>query len=353
MSNVVPRPHVTDPDGTHDSRYLIIGDPRARGPEGPEGKQGVPGPEGPRGPRGYEGSATTIRWTVSSALDLPASNVSVGDGALVGEVGNYTLFVYTNDPSPAWEIVGPVTAGPQGEPGEQGPPGPPGPPPTLAGSGTSENAARSDHHHDGIYSPVTHTHDASSIVSGLLSDNRIPELSTSKITSGVFPLARIPDIPVGKLLGTIDTAQIPTMDASKIATGTLAVDRIPGLPADKITSGQLPASRIAGLDASKIVSGTMNVNRIPGMNANKITAGTLAKDRIPRLSINELFPSNVTTKPGSSAMRVAPGNVHSVLGTLGAGWGIHDTGMRQTTDEPWAYVMVPGYGFCWVPANRI
>lgn len=52
-------------------------------------------------------------------------------------------------------------------------------------------------------------------------------------------------------------------------------------------------------------------------------------------------------------MRVAPGNEHSVIRVLGSGWGLHDTGDRQNTDETWAYVYIPGLGFGWIPANRI
>lgn len=353
MSNTVPRPHLTDPDGTHDSRYLLVGDPRAIGPQGPEGPQGVPGPQGEQGDRGDDGQAVRIRWVVASALDLPASNVNIGDGALVGTSDPYDVYVYANNPGPMWNNAGPVSVGPQGPAGEPGIPGPPGPQPPLAGSGSATTAARSDHNHDGTYSPVSHTHNASSINSGIMSVNRLPDIPPSKVSGGTLSISVIPDIPVSKLTGTLLTAQIPTMDASKISTGTFAVDRLPGIPADKITSGTIPENRISGLSASKIVSGTLSINRVPGLGADKITSGTFNKSRIPQMLITEMFPNNVTTKTGSSAMRVGPGNAHAVLTTLGAGWGVHDTGMRQNTDEMWAYVMVPGLGFGWIPENRI
>ncbi len=43
---------------------------------------------------------------------------------------------------------------------------------TFDGSGAANSVARSDHHHDGAYAPEAHTHDAGTIVSGMLDTGR-------------------------------------------------------------------------------------------------------------------------------------------------------------------------------------
>ncbi len=43
---------------------------------------------------------------------------------------------------------------------------------TFDGSGAADTVARSDHHHDGAYAPEGHTHDAGTIVSGMLDTGR-------------------------------------------------------------------------------------------------------------------------------------------------------------------------------------
>ena len=347
MTNTVPRPPLFNSLGEMDARYWTKNDPLAMGPEGPEGPEG---PQGIPGPRGEEGQSVRIRWIVASALDLPAVNVSVGDGTLVGAGPPYTLYVYTNEPTPGWHNAGMMTAGPQGP---EGPQGPPGPPPTLAGSGSAITAARSDHNHDGIYSPATHVHSADSITSGMLSADRIPGLDGSKITAGTVPLDRLPAIPTTKITGILPGAQVGNIDAAQVAAGTLLAARIPGLDTSKITTGTFPASRIPTLPTSHIGTGVFSDSLIPNINANKVTAGVFSPDRIPTLTLGQLFPNTHITTNGTSAMRVAPGNSHASLGTLGAGLGIHDTGYRKNTDEMWAYVMIPGIGLCWIPANRI
>ena len=304
------------------------------------GPQGIPGPAstvpGPVGPQGPEGRAIRTRWSVDSALDLPAFNVEAGDAALVGTVDPRSLFVYTTDPTPAWRNLGPMTT-------------------PFAGTGVAETAARSDHNHDDRYSQTSHIHDASVITTGTLAASRIPGLDASKITAGTISVSRLPVLDAGQIgTGTLASARIPDLDGAKITAGTVAAARIASLDASKIATGTLADARIPELAASKITSGTLPDARIPNLNASKVTAGTFSADRIPTLGLAQLFPNNATSNSFStSSMRVAPGNGHSVIGTLGAGWGLHDTGYRRDTDELWAYVMIPGLGFCWIPANRI
>ena len=73
-------------------------------------------------------------------------------------------------------------------------------------------------------------------------------------------------------------ADIPDLDAGKIATGTLSADRIPGLNGNKITSGTIAAARIGELPASKITSGTFSSDRLPVVPIEK--GGTGATEAI-------------------------------------------------------------------------
>jgi hypothetical protein len=112
--------------------------------------------------------------------------------------------------------------------------------------------------------------DASIIATGVLSDQRLPNLEAAKITTGTFDVARIPDL-----------------DAAKIVTGTLDLARIPNLD----------AARIPDLDAAKIVTGTLDVGRIPDLSADKITTDTFGVDRIPVLAQSKI--TDLTTDLGA------------------------------------------------------
>lgn len=50
------------------------------------------------------------------------------------------------------------------------------------GNGAAVTAARSDHHHDGTYSPLVHTHSAADLVSGTLPDARLAGTYSSALT---------------------------------------------------------------------------------------------------------------------------------------------------------------------------
>lgn len=59
------------------------------------------------------------------------------------------------------------------------------------------------------FAPAAHNQDASTITTGILDPSRIPDLATTKITSGVFAFDRLPPITVGLLSGVILTNPIP------------------------------------------------------------------------------------------------------------------------------------------------
>lgn len=392
MANTVVRPLRVDPDGTFDTRYWLRNDPLAAGPQGEpgrdgiDGEQGVQGPQGVQGEQGESGQAVRIRWIVSSPLDLPASNVEVGDGALVGVAAPYTLYVYTSSPSPQWHNAGVITAGPKGDKGETGNTGPVGPQPPLAGSGSATTASRSDHTHTGIYSPVTHTHtgiyspvthnhddaygskaregsmmNAFASPDGTSTDyDAVAWSNRMYFRGGLKNVHAAPDYLVIEVAfagsGSASTASRSdhAHSAGSITSGTISRDRLPSLSADMVTSGTFGIARIPTIPISKLGGGTFGSDSIPNLNASKITAGVLGSARIPKQSVISTFPTNKSVTSGASvSVRVGPENTHAVIGTAAASHAVHDTGIRRTTDETWAYIFTGAFGFCWIPASRI
>ena len=153
---------------------------------------------------------------------------------------------------------------------------------------------------------------ASKVTTGVFDAARIPTLSAAKITSGVFAVARIPDLDASKITsGTFDPARIPALEAvnipdlpaSKITSGTFTTDRIPELPASRINSGVFGAALIPNLDASKITSGTLDVARLPSIAVSFANIGGVYSDNTSlynALSAMESSSNKVTTITSSS-----------------------------------------------------
>ena len=189
------------------------------------------------------------------------------------------------------------------------------------------------------------------ITSGTFNTSRIPSLATSKITSGTFDADRIPNLDASKITtGTIASARlsltasdIPSLAASKITTGTIASARlsltasdIPNLATSKITSGTFDADRIPNLDASKITSGSFDADRIPNLSASKITSGTIASARLSLIAsdIPSLATSKITSGTFSTERLVAGGTDNQVLTRTSSGMAWEDSqGITQTTAD--------------------
>jgi hypothetical protein len=112
--------------------------------------------------------------------------------------------------------------------------------------------------------------------SGTLNANVIPDLPTSKITSGTFADARISASSVNAHV------DLTSLSASNLTSGTvpsarlsLAESDVPNLSASKVTSGSFDTARIPNLSAAKITSGTMDGSRISGGTFGSVNGSAL------------------------------------------------------------------------------
>jgi hypothetical protein len=182
---------------------------------------------------------------------------------------------------------------------------------------------------------------SASNMTGTLGSAQIPNLDASKITSGVFNTARIPDLDASKTTsGTFTAARIPGLDASQLATGTLDPDRVPGLDASKIGTGTLDPARIPSLDASKIATGTLDdarfsasvalLNRNPqtftGANDFSGNVGIGTSGSQAKLDVRSTGPSLFLGAPGGAQGQKA------VLGLWSTFENSGDNGQRRTAD---------------------
>ncbi len=140
---------------------------------------------------------------------------------------------------------------------------------------------------------------ASNITSGTLSTARIPNLDATKITSGTINNLRLDadlkDLADGSLSGskvgtginavnitsgTLSSARVPNLDATKITSGTINNLRLDSDLQD-LADGSLSGSKVGtGINAVNISSGTLGVARIPSLDAAKITTGVFNNSRL-------------------------------------------------------------------------
>ena len=151
----------------------------------------------------------------------------------------------------------------------------------------------------------------------------VPALDAAKIATGTFTAAQIPALDAGKITtGTLASGLIPELDAAKIATGTLNVARIPDLDSAKITTGTLNVARIPDLDAAKTTSGTFAVARIPALDAANVPTGTFAASQIPALDASKITTGTIDAArlPSSANLWSTDGsNVYRTSGRVGIG----------------------------------
>ena len=188
-------------------------------------------------------------------------------------------------------------------------------------------------------------------LTGTLASAQIPDLDASKITTGTLAAARIPNIDASKVTtGTFATAQIPDLDAAKITSGTFTGNGsgLVSLNASALSSGTVPVARIPNLDAAKVTTGTFATARIPtlaagqipNLDASKITSGTVTDGRlsanIPRLDGSPVMASDLDLDAHklllmpvvSEVLRYRAGGAYGVAGPVlsGTAGGVLATG---------------------------
>ena len=132
----------------------------------------------------------------------------------------------------------------------------------------------------GVSAIITADVDASFIAA--LGTSAIPNLPTSKITSGTFADARIAASNVTQHQASLSITESQISDLGSYITAS-STDTLTNksISADQINSGTLDSARIPVLAATDIASGTIDSDRIPGLSASDIVTGTIDSARLP------------------------------------------------------------------------
>lgn len=113
-----------------------------------------------------------------------------------------------------------------------------------------------------------------------ISEDAIPNLKASKITSETFALDRIPDLTTSKITD-IETSY------AKLSEGKISDDVIPNLKASKITEGTLEEDRIPDLGSTyaKLTNNKISENAIPDLSSTyaSLTNSKISTSVIPNL----------------------------------------------------------------------
>jgi len=132
----------------------------------------------------------------------------------------------------------------------------------------------------GVSAIITADVDASFIAA--LGTSAIPNLPTSKITSGTFADARIAASNVTQHQASLSITESQISDLGSYITAS-STDTLTNksISAGQINSGTLDSARIPVLAATDIASGTIDSARIPGLSASDIVTGTIDSARLP------------------------------------------------------------------------
>tara|TARA_B100000963_G_scaffold97803_1_gene84463 strand:- start:1484 stop:2347 length:864 start_codon:yes stop_codon:yes gene_type:complete len=141
---------------------------------------------------------------------------------------------------------------------------------------------------------MTKARDLANVISGsgTLNANVIPNLPTSKITSGTFADARLSSSSVTQHV------DLSNLNASNLTSGTVPNARItldaaeiPDLPTSKITSGTFADARLAASNVTQHVD-------LSNLNASNLTSGSIPNARVASGAVTQ-HVSAVTNTTGT------------------------------------------------------